>query len=284
MGYLERKRDSLIGGVWWNIAGKTCIAAYRFKGADSKSASYQDLTGNGHTLNAPRGIEWTAENGVQFGYNNGNQFLTNNVPEGDTLRTLTTVKTIVVYYKGRGTSSDTTAIRFSRLSMNQKNAYYGNYSVYDGCPILYGKLGFQREQNGSWVSDYSKYPGMLAKWTRIESTNKYQMVYYRSNQVIPTTGVLACNLDWKNASDTTMGKEPTNAQLYLNGARITTTKYTVTCENMLTTEIGGSGNSYHEGYEVLQSTQDNYIYAAAFFADRLSDTEHQTIYEKMRSL
>lgn len=271
MGYLERKRDAMIGATPWylppTVKLSDCIAAYQFKGASSQNASYQDLTGHGHTLNAPRGASWSKSTGVQFSFVSGSgyQFLTNDVPAGDTLRTMTRVKTVVVYYSGHKALSDNEPLCFSRLAMAQHNAYYGNYSDYDGCPSLYGQMSFQCYVNGQWVYTYhSKYPGILSKWNRdsteTDDSSKWKLTFYRGNASIPQTGILAC----------------TPSQLYLNGARMTTTKYTVRCENLLTTEISGN----HEGYEILQN-RNYYIYAAAFYGKSLGDTEQSDLYNAM---
>ena len=272
-GYLEWKRDAMIGATpWWNpgIDLNNCIAAYQFKGASSQSVALQDLTGHGHTLVAPRGITWSASKGVTFGYNSGNQFLT--VQSGDTLRTSAQVKAIVVYYSGHTSLSDALysrkGIRFSRLSFAQSNSYLGNYSEYDGCPILWGALSFARKVNDEWVDDTSKYPGIWSKWVRNgDDKTKWKLTYYRGTSTIPQTGVLAC--------------DPT--QLYLDGNPMgMNPKQTVQCEDLMTTEIGGSGNSYHEGYEILQNNNFS-IYAAAFYGVKLGN-RHKQVYESMKAI
>jgi len=51
---------------WWEVAGKTCIAAWAAKGAASQAASYTDLSGNGNTLTTSSAPSWNSTDGWDF--------------------------------------------------------------------------------------------------------------------------------------------------------------------------------------------------------------------------
>ena len=256
MGYLEMKRDAMIGATPWflpqGISYDDCIAAYQFKGASSQNASYTDLTGHGHTLSAPNGVEWDKNTGVKFG---NNQFLTNSVPDGASLRVLTNIKSIVVYYYGHAELDpdlDGNPICFTQLKFSRTST--------EGNPLLFGKLSFQRYFNGEWIYDTSKFPGIVTKW----NTSNNSITYCRATTKLPKYGILACD----------------NSQLYFDGEMMTTSaKKNYGCESLLTTQF----RLNDDGYEILRN-RGNYIYAAAFYSKKLTATQHKKISDELKKI
>lgn len=62
------------GAAWWEVAGKTCVAAYQPKGAASYEASLVNLAQPG-TYNATEGVAPTWDAATGWGFNGSTQYL-----------------------------------------------------------------------------------------------------------------------------------------------------------------------------------------------------------------
>lgn len=63
---------------WWEVAGKTCVAAYRAKGAASLAASYTNLADPG-TYDAAPGTAPSWASGTGWTFNGSSQYLTTGI-------------------------------------------------------------------------------------------------------------------------------------------------------------------------------------------------------------
>lgn len=81
--FLPRTTEVVVAPSWYLVAGKTCEAAYQFKGAASQSASYVNLTSNA-AFNATTDAAPAWDAGVGLTFDGTTQYLnTNCIPAAD---------------------------------------------------------------------------------------------------------------------------------------------------------------------------------------------------------
>ena len=83
-GRVYAARGTAAAANWWEVSGKTCVAAYQAKGAASLAASYVNLANSG-TYDAAPGTapDWAAGTGWTFDATNS-EYLTTGVTPGQT--------------------------------------------------------------------------------------------------------------------------------------------------------------------------------------------------------
>jgi len=177
MKYLEMKKRAISSGGWW--VDSSCLAAYRFKGANNSSAALLDMTGHGYHLTNVGGTSWSADSG--FNLNHSGRYLTNSTLNG--LGILTIIIRFMNLTAVAVPIGDTYTIQFSRP--NSTSGLLGRFQI-----------------NITANTETTHYDSGHTAW--LSDTNSTSpMVYRESNADTPTSGILGGSSNY----------------LYLNGAR-----------------------------------------------------------------
>ena len=259
MGYLEKKRDAMVGmSKWYIVPGLSmsdCIAAYKFKGARNETEALTDLTGHGYNLAKNLNPEWNASKG----YNLKDGFLNNS-----SLRDVDKIGTVVIRYSGLPSAG---AIQLTNIKAQGAYDYFKHFTVAARLRFTY----YRADYEGTDGNDVSlNVPGIMSKWVvNNPNDSKNEQLTYRYGSVNLyqgyRTGVLAA----------------TRTQLYLNGEAMTTTAKTVKHVTGI-----GSSNAGNPNTQTLTASQNgHWIIAAAFYIPAItSATTHQRLYENMTAI
>lgn len=263
MDYFSVRRDAFEDAEgWW---GPNCIAAYRFKGADSERESWTDLTGNGYNLIKQNSPEWSADKG----YRVFNSNWLNNTPLGQR----NDVHTIVIRYSGMSSSGS------AFIPLSYVRGATDTYEIINGMYVA-GRLQLHYQTQGSQGPEFyvdSVYPGVLTSYIGHSFDwvdNHGRLIYYLGNQKLPSSGVFGVSVNDAN-----------QAMMYLNGASIGVTKKTIkdvyTIYNVKSPNVQTSSTIMPGA---VGQNGDHYVQAAAFYSSVLSADRQAEVYEAMRAL
>ena len=258
-GYLEWKRDAMIGAVpWWNIGNPDdCIAAYQFKGVSNETTALTDLTGHGYNLNKNFDPQWDSTQGY---FLQNNKFL--NATE---LHNVETIGTIVVRYAGL-TKSETELVQFTNIKAQGYYDFYHHFVF--SARLKFSYLRANYSTSWEWV-DMNR-QGIVSKWI-LNPNNAYwneMLVYNYANVDLCKdyrSGVLAS----------------TRNQLFLNGAKITTTEKRI--QHVTQMQNAGMGNQNNQ--TLSPSKTGHWVIAAAYYKPTItSEQTHKDLYDRMMAI
>lgn len=255
MNYFTVRRDSGAGSSdeWW---GDDCIAAYRFKGAESEAQSRVDLTGHGYDLTRQNNPTWDAENGA---------YLKNGWLSNSDLNALDTVRTIVIRY------SELDDTNYAFLPFSQIKGTNG-YNVTKDL-FVYGRFRLHYAKNGVEKWNESNFPAILssyipASYDWVEGAGK--LSYYLGDQKLNSSGVLGASIS-----------DSRKCRMYYNGSPVTLEK--VTIDNVTNLYSDNSPNVNYS-YSLCSQSAGWYVQAASFYSSVLSEDRQREVCDAMRAL
>jgi len=254
MNYFTVRRDS--AGSSDNFWGDDCIAAYRFKGAESEEQSRVDLTGHGYDLTRQNNPTWDAENGA---------YLKNGWLSNTDLNALDTVRTIVIRYSELD-DTNYAFLPFSQIKGTNGYNVTKDLFVYGRFRLHYAKNGVEKWFETNFPAILSSYIPASYDWV----TGAGKLSYYIGDQKLNSSGVLcACINDNRQCS------------MYYNGSKVTLEKVTI---DNVTAEYSDNSPNVGYSYTLAQQSAGWYVQAASFYSSVLSDDRQREVCDAMRAL